>query len=332
MSKWRSIKSVTFNNARSWGQATLPLSPHVNVFVGESDSGKSNVVRNLRSLIDNDTFGSMARDGQSQTGVVVNLETGHQSIIVSLVKTVDGKKNQYTVLVGDKQKVRHERVGVSVPDDIAKLLGLAATGDATSLHIGDQFEPRFIVGEKASQVAKTIGEACGIDRIAQAAMLASKDARAAKSKAKDAHQRCEEARQSFRDGKMRFEESGAVEALAKAEAAVNKHARAEMLVHHARIAAQTIDEHLIDADQLRAAKKAGKLLEGVDASLVDADRLLDEASTLANAVARLDELDAERIEARREAKIAEAFAVAAEQEAAKVVKKMGVCPTCGRKT
>lgn len=334
MSKCKHIKRVRFDDARSWEYASLDLSPHVNVFVGESDSGKSNVVRNLRSLIDNDTYGSLARDGAKSCWVAAHFISPSSEFMVSLNKTADGKVNDYTIeSPTSKFKKRvFKRVGVSVPEEVVKLVGLAATDGATSLHISDQFEPRFIVGEKSAQVAKTIGAACGIDRIAQAALMASKDARIAKSNAKARQQQVDEARQSFRDGKMRFEESGVVEALAAAEAAVRKHAKAEMLVHHASNAVQAIRAHVIDAEALRSAKLAAKHIAKTDAALHDCERLLNDASELESVIRRLRVIHEEGREAQRAAKRADGIADECEVQAAVLLKKMGVCPTCGRKT
>ena len=322
------LTSIVMTDARSWKDGNvLDLAPGFNVLVGESDCGKSNVVRNLRSLIENDTAGSLLNDGAAEAQVNVLTDGG---VCVSLIKTADGSVNRY-VIAHPKHDEVLDKVGATTSPAVTSALGLGPLpGVAASLHVGDQFEPRFCIADKPADVARTVSAACGIDAIVRAVASAGKDARAAKSEAKAAQQEAERARTAFAAMRARVAGLNAKERSAKIK---EWEAEGDAWAHKAREALAVADGCQGLTAALRAApvvEAAGNAIPRLDAALGQAEALLANAEEAAfaenslrqsaNAIKALEKLAAS---AAKDIK-------AAEIEIAYVEGLAGKCSKCGR--
>lgn len=333
------IEMIELHNARSWHTAGLKLHPHVNVIVGESDSGKSNLVRSIRSVVENDTAASLLRSGCETGRVDVCMADGFE---VTLTKSASGKVNEYTVrqytgVEHDGMRECHvqdfERVGRDVPQEVSEALGigpLVLGAMKVSLHIGDQFEPRFCLADKPSVVARIIGGAAGIDEIVSAAVRAGKDSRQARIEAKRLRQQRADAERSLlatKDrvkskrlgGRLREGQEAAQEALGLVQAA----REAEGVVQAARTLGTALGAATAAQTCLNRLAALEDHTKQADAYRQDAHRLTmlaDEVAVFAG------ELSGHEVELHLLSQQRTGLEVALRE----IESAIGKCPKCGR--
>ena len=169
------IDEVVINGYQALVGVTLKLSPGINVIVGESDVGKSAVIRAMEGVV-----GNQRGDG------FINTTTKKSSVVV---KTEDGfvqwKKPSNEYIVGGEKFCK---VGASVPAEVSALLNMAPLSldkdIFRSINIVGQSGPKFLVEDKETDVAKMIGAMTRLQPVYRAMRAATADRRAAASKAK----------------------------------------------------------------------------------------------------------------------------------------------------
>ena len=169
------IDEVVINGYQALVGVTLKLSPGINVIVGESDVGKSAVIRAMEGVV-----GNQRGDG------FINTVTKKSSVVV---KTEDGfvqwKKPANEYIVGGE---RFCKVGASVPAEVSALLNMAPLSldkdTFRSINIVGQSGPKFLVEDKETDVAKMIGAMTRLQPVYRAMRAAAADRRSSASKAK----------------------------------------------------------------------------------------------------------------------------------------------------
>lgn len=179
------IAFLDLRQCRSWRQQRLQFHPGLNVIVGPSDSGKSNIVRAIKSVIENVSSASMLRRGQ-QDGEVSILFRDRSG--VRLRKSRSNKVNEYTIVHRGK-RATYRAVGLSVPEPVSACvrMGPAQVGDElVLLNVQSQVEPPILVADSAAKVAKLIGSISGLDAVQRALSRAASDQRSAVSESRSA--------------------------------------------------------------------------------------------------------------------------------------------------
>lgn len=138
------IKSLSLTNFRSHKNTFIEFSPGVNVICGETDSGKSNLLRAINFVVNNRPLGNDIRSNWGGDTVVA-IDTGNK--LVSRIKT--DTENLYT-LSGEKEPF--EAFGKRVPKPIAKHLNI------NSVNFSYQLSGPFLLGMSAADVAKYYNE------------------------------------------------------------------------------------------------------------------------------------------------------------------------------
>ena len=140
------IKKITLENFQSHRNTAIEFSPGVNAIIGNSDSGKSALLRALYWVIQNKpsagTFIShwaKDKDGKQLKGTAVHLEIGGQSIS----REKSAALNAYFL-----DGMLMEAVGRDVPEVIQKALNM------TDVNIQKQLEAPFLLSESAGEVAR----------------------------------------------------------------------------------------------------------------------------------------------------------------------------------
>lgn len=302
------ITQIVLDHYRTHERTTLKLHPGVNVLVGESDSGKSNVVRAVAALLENEPADRFIKHG-AKAGAVAIVRGGER--VVQLRKP----SNDY-VTEGAKKSGRKEYQSVGggrppIPelDDLGEI---TLAGEPVSLHVARQRDPALIVDDKPARVARIIGAISGLDTLYKAAHEAAKAAAKAKSDATTIDRMACEARNAHAELVKR-----------------SPCKRASNAVLFARARDESADKHAAKAAQLKTASDRLRSLGAIDpAAVADAQGKMETArrhmekadwyeqrgdwlqvasTRLQNARANIDKLNAIR------------------------PAPGGVCPTCGQR-
>ena len=170
------INSLSLRNFQSHKSSTLEFSSGVNVIIGQSDSGKTALLRALNWIITNRPSGDSFRSSWGGDTVVdVRLDSSVSTI--SRAKTA--RENAYYITNEDDDRIQYKAMGQGVPDDIIKLLNLNA------VNIQGQMDSPFLLSVSAGEVAQTLNEVVGLEDIDRAVSAANRMVNSAKA-AKDA--------------------------------------------------------------------------------------------------------------------------------------------------
>lgn len=148
-----SILSIHIQNFQSHKNSKLLLHPGVNVIVGQSDSGKSAVIRGLKWLATNRPTGDSLRShwgGDTEVTLVDKDGTATNSVTRCKKKGVNG----YTANDSD-----FPITGTDVPDTVTKMLNLSA------LSWQDQMDAPFLLSDTPGEVARKLNAVADLEKI-----------------------------------------------------------------------------------------------------------------------------------------------------------------------
>ena len=152
------INQLRIRNFQSLGD--ISLSPgNFTVIVGESDLGKSAVIRAIKSLIGNRSGQDFIRFGQSKADVAIKFNDG----AIAWVK--DGQTATYKVAKDGKTE-SFTKFGKSLPEEISDFVRLGdveISGEKVNPNLHEQFNLPFLVTENPSTRAKLLGELSGVN-------------------------------------------------------------------------------------------------------------------------------------------------------------------------
>ncbi len=144
------IKKIELNNFQAHKHTVLDLIDGINVITGQSDQGKSSIIRSLYWVFKNRPSGNEFMNWDSDS-CSVKITTKNDDVIK---RTRNKSKNQYHI---NNQKF--DAVRTDVPNEIKEVLYL------TDTNIQLQDDPHFLISLSASEAAKTLNEVVGIDII-----------------------------------------------------------------------------------------------------------------------------------------------------------------------
>lgn len=147
------ILSIHLVNFEGHKNSFIPLSPGTNVFVGETDHGKSTVIRAFIWVTDNRPGAeAVRRTGSEETVVTITSTRG----IVTRKRS--NTENQYIINKGKPLS----GVGRSVPSEVFEILGIDS-----SINIQKQFDSPFLLSLNPGQVSKVLNEAVRLESMAK---------------------------------------------------------------------------------------------------------------------------------------------------------------------
>lgn len=145
------ITKLTLINHESHKNTVLDLHPGLNVFVGESDRGKSGVFRAFDKVLNNKPAGKrmlpLYWDGECQ----IILETDNTPAITRIISE---SKNTYQI--GDKEPIN---AGTDCPPAVAELLNMS------DINLQRQTERAFLMFDTAGDRGRTLNKIAGLDKI-----------------------------------------------------------------------------------------------------------------------------------------------------------------------
>lgn len=151
------IKKVIIDNFQSHEYSELDFDLGLNIIVGQSDKGKSAVLRAIKWVLYNEPRGTdFVRFGTNECSVTII--TGDDYTITRRRKT---NKNIYTVIKPDGEKLEFENFGNAVPIEVIEATGVKEikldTDTSAKLNLNEQLDPPFLLSETGTMRAKAIG-------------------------------------------------------------------------------------------------------------------------------------------------------------------------------
>jgi len=152
------ISKIEIKNFQCHEYLHLDLQPGVNAIIGESDKGKSAIIRAIRWLFFNKPDGQQYRKhGTSQTMVSATMNDG---TIVTRTRSIT--VNRYSIEGPNRKAEVYDNFGRDVPAPIVQTLGIwpaeIAPNLTSELSIASQFEGPFLLGESGIVKAQVLGK------------------------------------------------------------------------------------------------------------------------------------------------------------------------------
>lgn len=314
-----SIERITITDFQSIESLDAEVGP-ITVFYGESDTGKSALVRALYALAFNSYPSGHVRDGAQDSLVEVAVDG-------KKVRARKGKLNQYELDDPGTEMVGWDRVGTEVPEEVTELLGwrVMEIDDGTRFtpNFDLQFDPPFLITESPSRKAKLLGSLTNVAILYAAIKAASSRERKANQSAKTWGEIAEKAEEKKERLQVRLERArGYADKVAKMVKVIKD------LDREAQEIANWLSRITLHNERAQANRERLATMEA-DVDLANLSELLSEATECAEIVAKLDSLQSvfgknrERYEAVR-ASLADYRA-----EVEKYREENPMCPLCG---
>lgn len=148
------IKSLHIKNFQSHKDTNIEFCPGINAICGQSDRGKSSIIRAIRLIVENrpsgDSYRSNFADGED---TIVKLTTFEKT---SVERHKGDKENSYILSTLDKP-IR--AMGQSVPEEVTQLL------DIGSINLQYQMDQPFLISGNSSKLAQYINQMANLEVI-----------------------------------------------------------------------------------------------------------------------------------------------------------------------
>lgn len=313
------ITKLGILNFQSISQLAVECGP-ITVFVGESDSGKSAVVRALYAAAFNDYPTDHVRQGQDHSTVVLATEGG-------TVQVEKGKAKNAYALNSQGKRQEWDRVGRDVPEAVAEFLGwrVVELDDGTKFvpSIQRQFDGPFLLAESPIKAAKILGSLTNISTLFAAIREGTNEERRARKEAEVAKDEAD------RHEAMRAElEPALLKEEADFDTALLLFTTLEQQVKVLREVEILETSITTAADVLARARERINSIEvpalpDLDAEIAEVGRVKALEDEIYSSMSAIDA-------AHRRVEIAEGVRDRHAEELAEKVKTMKVCPICER--
>lgn len=149
------LSSIHLQNFRSHKDTEIALSQGVNVFIGLSDSGKTNIFRALDWVFNNRPSGDQLRSRWGgDTIVSVKLVEGF-----AVTRTRTKTENLYSITDESGHETVFKAFGKDVPREVKELLNL------TSINVQSQFDAPFLLSSSSGEVARYLNQVANLESI-----------------------------------------------------------------------------------------------------------------------------------------------------------------------
>lgn len=157
------IKQLSISNFQSHKKTTLEFSEGISVIIGQSDSGKSAILRALNWVINNKPGGEAFRSNWGgDTEVILELEDEGEVLRYRTKKVPNGYQIHYPA----KEKKKTGKVantfrsfGQNVPEEIKQIINFS------SLNLQGQHDAPFLLALSGGEVAKYLNQIVNLDKI-----------------------------------------------------------------------------------------------------------------------------------------------------------------------
>lgn len=174
------LERASIRNFQSIEEADIEFGK-LTVVVGASSSGKSALLRALRTLVMNASSPAFVTHGEKSALVSLLLDDGVARTKVSLER---GKGlSTYALQLEGETEVKFTKCGTAVPPEIATVFAMPVIEDEY-LNFAFQFDRPFLLSEPATKVAKVLGDLTNINVLYEAVREASRRHRETSAKLK----------------------------------------------------------------------------------------------------------------------------------------------------
>lgn len=163
------ISKILIENFQIHSKTILNLDKGLNIFWGESDNGKSSIIRSLKWLICNKPLGEVFRQHKSKKTSVSVKKKGQL-----IRRRKSNKINEYKI----DNESPHKALRSSVPEDITSALNLS------EINIQSQNEVHFLVHESPGKRSRILNEVAGFEVMDKAISQANSEMREVNGKIK----------------------------------------------------------------------------------------------------------------------------------------------------
>lgn len=147
------IKSLHLKGLQSHTDSTVEFTPGVNVILGETNAGKTAVIRALQWIFQNRPLGTgLTQKDAKECLAEVTTDRGTASRIRRR------GFNGYVV-----NEVEYKEIGSSVPDELTPVL------DLRDVSLQEQLQPHFLITQPAGYISRYVGELLGLNSTDQVA-------------------------------------------------------------------------------------------------------------------------------------------------------------------
>ena len=155
------IKSIELTNFESHKHSEFVFSPYINIITGQSNHGKSSIIRGLYWIKDNKPAGnSMVSFWNRDTKGLPKDKTSVEIIVDSSIISREKSKDFNGYKIKSKEGIKKlEAIGQNVPDEITEKLNLSNT------NIQYQFDRPFLLDESSAEVARIFNKVVHLDTI-----------------------------------------------------------------------------------------------------------------------------------------------------------------------
>lgn len=151
------LKTLIVENFQSHKSSEIEFVPGVNLIYGQSQSGKTAILRALNLVVNNKPRGdNFIRHNTKEASV--SLIGERDGKVFSVTRTRGDKENCYLIDVGGEES-EFRAFGADVPEKVRELLNL------TDVNIQDQLSPYFLVLDPPGQIALYIRTIAKLDEI-----------------------------------------------------------------------------------------------------------------------------------------------------------------------
>jgi DNA repair exonuclease SbcCD ATPase subunit len=167
---------IELENFQKHKHLVVDLTDKVNVLWGESDAGKSCIIRAITWVVYNEPKKDVRRQGSDMTTVKLHIDSG---VIIERQKS--DSVNAYVIHQGGEKK-RLDAIGKAVPDEVMKILGMSPMvvgDDSIMLNVSSQMEPPFLLSALSASSTfrmKIFNKLTGNDLLDAVAQSFNKDA------------------------------------------------------------------------------------------------------------------------------------------------------------
>lgn len=139
------------------------------VIVGPSSSGKSALIRSIKTLVSNPRTSSFVSKGEKFSTVSLTNDSGK-----IILEKGDGHSSYEVIVQGESEKFT--KLGGSVPAKVTDTLGVKPVESGKQhLNFASQLDKPYLLDETGSTVARVFGELTNVNRIFEAVREANKN-------------------------------------------------------------------------------------------------------------------------------------------------------------
>ncbi len=172
------ITKIEIKNFQSHKNTVLEFDKGVNVICGESDNGKSAVIRAIRWVVENYPSGTEKinsnwnEDFKEPLSVKLYTEKGY------VERIRDKKRNGYNICKNGEEEIVFDAIGKDVPKEVIDFLNVS------DVNFQFQLDPPYLLTKSAGEASKYLNEIVHLDSIDKIMYIADSDKRQLSSEQK----------------------------------------------------------------------------------------------------------------------------------------------------